>query len=501
MLTIENEETCTISKNNNSPFLNGAFKPNFKEYTATADSLQVIGTIPNDLYGVYVRNTHNQVHEPLGKYHPFDGDGMLHAMYFKDGRAEYRNRFIHTTGFLAEKGAGKSLWPGILEPDKRSFRGWGAIGAMKDNAGTDVICHAGKLLATMSQGSEPWRLDPITLENLGPDPRLAAAVGHDGIAGEFKVDTHTGEMIFLNYPENPPCINVGIVDASGCVRDYRRIDLPSPRWPHDLGMTQNYIIIHDLPLFFDPELLAQGKRELKFYSNLPSRFGVIPRANLHADVQWFESEPAFTLHSANYYEDGDTIIMDTCLSFDPKGPGVGENEDHNARIMAHLDKHQTKTRLHRLQFNLTSGATSLSLLSDEIVEFPVCANHVKGYPYQFAYASLFEPGQWLMNGILKFDHHSGTTTRYEYGERCYGGEVHFAARENSMAEDDGYLIVFVQDLKNDLSECQILNAQAIEQGPICRIRLPERIQTGTHACWIEGKRINGENPTSAVPRS
>lgn len=492
MLKVMNEERCTILEGNDSPFLNGAFKPNFKEYNADTSSLTVKGEIPEDLWGVYVRNTHNQVHEPLGKYHPFDGDGMLHAMYFNNGQAEYRNRFVHTTGFLAEKGAGNALWPGILEPDRRAFRGWGAIGAMKDNAGTDIICHAGKLLATMSQGSEPWRLDPVTLENLGPDPKLASVVGHDGIAGEFKIDSKTGDMVFLNYPENPPCINVGIANAAGDVVDYRRVDLPSPRWPHDLGITENFIIIHDLPLFFDAELLAAGKRELRFHDHIPSRFGIIPRANLHADVQWFETEPSFILHSANYYEHGDEIIMDSCLSFDPKGPGVSEHKDHNARIMAHLDKHQTKTRLHRLTFNLSTGKSSQTRINDEIVEFPVCANAVKGYPYRYAYASLFEPGQWLMNGIIKFDLDTGGTTRYHYGPQRYGGEVHFAAKRNSQSEDDGYLIVFVQDLAADQSECLILDAQAIDQGPVGSIILPERIQTGTHACWVEGERLHGE---------
>ena len=80
MLEIVNEEQLTIRADNKSPFLNGAFKPNSKEYTADTESLEVIGDIPADLWGVLVRNTHNQVHEPLGKYHPFDGDGMLHAM-------------------------------------------------------------------------------------------------------------------------------------------------------------------------------------------------------------------------------------------------------------------------------------------------------------------------------------------------------------------------------------------------------------------------------------
>jgi carotenoid cleavage dioxygenase-like enzyme len=59
----------------------------------------VIGDIPKDLNGVYLRNGHNQVHAPIGKYHPFDGDGMIHGMHLANGKATYRNRFVRTTGF------------------------------------------------------------------------------------------------------------------------------------------------------------------------------------------------------------------------------------------------------------------------------------------------------------------------------------------------------------------------------------------------------------------
>ncbi|MCU1368032.1 MAG: putative dioxygenase, partial [Ilumatobacteraceae bacterium] len=69
------------------------------EYDAA--DLEVTGTIPADLAGVYLRNTENPVHESIGRYHPFDGDGMLHAMSFVPGdgnvgRATYRNRFVRT---------------------------------------------------------------------------------------------------------------------------------------------------------------------------------------------------------------------------------------------------------------------------------------------------------------------------------------------------------------------------------------------------------------------
>ena len=50
------------------------------------------GAIPQDLAGVYIRNTENPIHDSMDgnvNYHPFDGDGMLHMIRFKDGKASY----------------------------------------------------------------------------------------------------------------------------------------------------------------------------------------------------------------------------------------------------------------------------------------------------------------------------------------------------------------------------------------------------------------------------
>lgn len=40
--------------------------------------------------------------DPFKAYHPFDGDGMLHFVGFRDGKSFYRNSFIRIDGFLAE---------------------------------------------------------------------------------------------------------------------------------------------------------------------------------------------------------------------------------------------------------------------------------------------------------------------------------------------------------------------------------------------------------------
>ena len=111
----------------NHPYLNGAWTPQHEEVTAF--DLEVIeGKIPTDIDGIYLRNTENQLHQPLGRYHPFDGDGMIHQIDFSGGKASYRNRFVRTRCFQAEQDAGGSLWGGLMDGGTveapRLWRAW-----------------------------------------------------------------------------------------------------------------------------------------------------------------------------------------------------------------------------------------------------------------------------------------------------------------------------------------------------------------------------------------
>jgi carotenoid cleavage dioxygenase len=420
---------------------------------------------------------------------------MLHAVHFDDGKATYRNRAVRTTGMLAEQAAGASLWPGLLEPGKYTRRGWGAIGAMKDNAGTDVWAHGGKLVTVMSQGSEPWRLDPETLETLGPDPAWAQLIP-DGVSAHGKVDPRTGEMMFFNYPEHAPFMNYGIIDKDNQLVHYTPIELPGPRWPHDLGITQNYTVLHDFPFFFDPEGLKHGVRKLEFHRDMPARYGIVPRHGGNKEIYWFEGTPCFVLHITNCFEDGNEVVMDGCISYDPQMPPVAEQSDPTspyAKITRHLDKHNTRTRIHRWRFDLSTGKTHEELLDDEVTEFPVTNNDYVGRPYRYSYNTLFEKGAWLFVGIKRYDLLTGSATRYEYGPGRYGSEPAITLRPQPTAEDDGYVVTLVTDLRADRSECIILDAADLAAGPVARIILPERISTGTQATWIEADRIDGEH--------
>src|SRR5699024_12505535 len=75
-------------------YLQGGFAPIAEEHTLT--DLPVTGTIPGYLDGRYLRNGPNPISEvDPALYHWFMGDGMVHGVRLRDGKAEwYRNRYV-----------------------------------------------------------------------------------------------------------------------------------------------------------------------------------------------------------------------------------------------------------------------------------------------------------------------------------------------------------------------------------------------------------------------
>ena len=464
----------------NHPYLNGAWTPQHAEVTAT--DLDVIeGRIPDDIDGIYLRNTENQLHQPLGRYHPFDGDGMIHQIDFSGGKASYRNRFVRTRCFQAEQDAGGSLWGGLMDKSSLSKRpGFGAHGSLKDSSSTDIIVHAGKAVSTFYQCGEGYVLDPETLEQEG----VASWVPFDGISAHPKVDQRTGELLFFNYSKHAPYMHYGVVDRSGRLAHYVPIPLPGPRLPHDMMFTQNWSILCDFPLFWDEELLKRDVHVTRLHEGLASRFALIPRYGQPEDIRWFEAEPTFVLHFINAFEDGDEVVLDGYFEEDPYPPPL-ENADGFGHMMAYVDEHSFKPKLHRWRFNLADGTTREERLDDRILEFGMMNQRYLGLPYRYAYSTTSKPGWFLFNGFVKHDMVTGESWSVELPEGRYGSEAPFAPRVGAVDEDDGYLVSFVTDENRGTSECILIDCKRFADGPVCRIALPHKISSGTHAHWAD----------------
>ncbi len=488
----------TLPEDDDHPYRTGPWQPQTTEWKA--DDLEVVsGEIPTDLDGVYLRNTENPVHPSLKNYHPFDGDGMIHVVGFRDGKAFYRNRFVRTDGLMAEQEAGHALWAGLAERPSAALRddGWGARRRMKDASSTDVLVHRGTALTSFYQCGDLYRVDPMSAETLGKESWNGKFPFEWGVSAHPKVDDRTGEMLFFNYSKEAPYMHYGVVDENNDLAHYIDVPLPGPRLPHDMAFTENYAILNDCPLFWDPEALKSDAHVARFHPDVPLRIGVVPRRGQTSDIRWFEAEATYVLHWVNAYEEGDEIVLDGFFQGDPEPAdnGMGNHWQRAFRFLA-LDRMQS--RLHRWRLNLVTGEVKEQQLSDTITEFGMMNGSYTGGKYRYAYAATGKPSWFLFDGLVKHDTWTGSEERYAFGDGVYGSETAMAPRIGSTAEDDGYLITLTTDMNQDASFAVVFDAARVGDGPVCTLRLPERISSGTHSTWAAGEELRRWNHTDTA---
>ncbi|HAM75702.1 MAG TPA: dioxygenase [Alcanivorax sp.] len=469
-----------------NPYLHGVYAPTTDELDVSG--LAVEGELPADLEGAYFRNGPNPVFEPKNRYHPFDGDGMVHGVYFRNGQAAYRNRYVDTLALQGERADGRSISPGVMGPFDYSLSPFG----IKDTSNTDIFIYNGDLMSLWYNAGHPYRLDAQTLGTKGYYDLEGRAQRR--MSAHSKVDLATGELLFFDYGDEPPYMTYGVADPSGKLKHEVAIDLPGPRLPHDIGFTTNYTILHDLPFFHDMNVLRQhGYRVLTFHRNIPTRFGLIPRYGAGSEVRWFECEPCYILHTSNAWEAGEWVIMDGCRSTNPM-PETKPGEGELASMLAYM---RLEANNYRWRFNLRTGEVREGPIDDLNTEFNKTNPLYHGREGRFAYHQRIplhhEGGLTLrFTGLVKYDNETGKRWQWNYGPGVFGSESVFAPRRGataSTAEDDGYVITLVTDSNTWQSDCLIFDARDIEAGPVARVRMPQRVPYGFHATWARGEDL------------
>ena len=469
------------------PLLTGVYAPVMDE-VHLQDLELVKGKIPSDLNGVYLRAGPNARYAPNGRYHPFDGDGMVHAAHFDNGQLTYRNRWVHTEGWVEEAQAGQSTHYGIREtlkgrPDKR----------LKDTANTDLVGHRGRALALWYMSGDAYEIDPITLETLGKSAAISASGGK--ISAHAKVDEITEELMFFDYGNDAPYMHYGVVGADGALKHYVPIPLPGPRLPHDMAVTEHYSVLHDLPLFHDHDAMALGRHKIEFHPELPSRFGVIPRFGASDEIRWFSFTPCYLYHVVNAWEEGDSVVMVGCR-YMPALDAQGQiDPQRTAKDVAELVMH---ARLWVWKMNVRTGETAEQELHPQRnVEFPSYNGRLTGRKTRFGYLvdhSETVTLQW--SGIRKFDLDTGADLGAwsDDPQHSWYSEPWFAEADAAQSEDHGYVVVFQWNDALKRQTLDIFDARTIGQGPIAQVALPQRLPAGFHACWIEKDRLRTAAP-------
>jgi carotenoid cleavage dioxygenase len=460
--------------NHLNPYLNGIFAP-VREEIAASD-LKVVGEIPRDLYGAYFRNGPNPAAPPKGMHHWFDGDGMIHGVWFENGRARYANRYVRTADLASEE-IGEAPMPGIFAPSETRL---GRKSVYKDTANTDLVFHDGRLLALWYISGQPVAVDAATLDTIGAETFGGALPKN--VSAHSKVDPATGEFVFFDYELYEPRMSFGVVSRDRQLTHYQEVDLPGPRLPHDMGMTEHYVILHDLPVVFTDQAIQNRMWQIKV-ADQPTRFGVVPRRG--GEPKWFEFPTCYVYHVVNAWEDGDDVVMAACKMV-PNGFGPDAAYGPYAPMVQVL---ALRAQPFLWRMNMRTGEGRETQLDDRLSEFPVVNYAYQGRRSMFSYHVVMDDHvEQRYSGLLKYVLSTGDVIAHEFPRGVYGSEPAFAPREGATAEDDGYVVTFTADASGR-SEALVIDARNFSGAPLARVRMPGRIPAGFHGVWAPGAEI------------
>jgi carotenoid cleavage dioxygenase-like enzyme len=415
-------------------FLDGNFAPVTEE--VTTHDLAVTGTVPPELEGRLLRIGPNPETAPdPAAYHWFTGDGMVHGVRLRGGRAEwYRNRWV---------------------------RG-------DETVNTHVIGVDGRTFALVEAGGRPVELTD-ELETIG------SCRFDDTLDGSFSAHTHrdpaTGDLHAVTYHWSWDHIRHVVLGPDARVRRELHVPVPDGPMVHDCAITESYVVLYDLPVTFSMEAASEGRSlPYRWNPDHPSRIGLLPLDGPATDVRWFDAPSCYVFHTLNAYEENGTVVVD--LVRHPRMFATAFNGPDEGAPM-----------LERWTLDLAGGVVKTEALDDRAQEFPRIDERLTGRPHRYGYAAGL--GEGVEHGpAFKHDLAAGTTAVHEFGAGRVTLEPVFVPRADGAAEDDGWVMSYVYDATTDRSDVVVLDAQDFTGEPVATIHLPVRVPFGFHGSWV-----------------
>ncbi|MCS7225539.1 MAG: carotenoid oxygenase family protein [Gloeomargarita sp. SKYB31] len=441
---------------------------------------EVTGTIPAGLTGTLYRNGPGRLDRGGQRYHhPFDGDGMVNQVCFREGRAFYRNRYVKTPEYLAEERANQILYRGVFGTQKPGGW-WHNFGDMrlKNIANTNVVYWGNKLLA-LWEAAHPYRLDPRTLETLGLDNLGGLIPAGHGFSAHPRLDP---QGLLVNFGVkaglNSEIRLYEFDDQWGVVRQHQ-YTINGFAFLHDFILTENYYVFFQNPVQFFPLPYLLGwtgaAQCLHFDREQPTRILVIPRSG--GAVRVFLTEPCFVFHHANGYEQGDELVLDSiCYSHFPT---IDQQTDYRFVDFASLPAGQLK----RFRVNLTTHRVRTDMLLPRCCEFPQVHPQRVGRSYRWVYLGVAaDPvANAPLQGIMALDVTTGRQSVWLAGPRGFVSEPVFVPR--SAGENDGWLLAFVYNAARQCTDIVILDAMDVSAGPVATLHLRHHVPYGLHGSF------------------
>ena len=442
------------------------------------------GQIPLELEGTLFRNGPGQLDINGQSYgHPFDGDGMICAIAFKEGKAHFVNQFVKTPEFLAEQKAGKILYRGVFGTQKAG--GWlNNIFDLRNKnvANTNVIYQGGKLLA-LWEAARPYSLNPKNLDTLGLETFDGKLTAGQVFTAHPRRDDQTGDLWGFGVQPGPKStISIYQVNDKGELSTESQVKVSGFCFLHDFAYTPNYRIFMQNPVSFNPLPfvlgLASAGECIELKPNAPSQFLLIDR---QGNLQTLETDPCFVFHHCNAYEQDDEIILDSVCY--PDYPKLEPNTDFR-----NIDFEKVIAgQLYRFTINPKLDTVKRELILERSCEFPVVHPRCVGQKHRYVYIGAIAQisGNAPLQAIAKVDMQTGKQEFHSFAPRGFISEPIFVPRDRNpdSAEDDGWVLTLVFDATHNRSDLIVLDAQNVSDKPLATLHLKHHVPYGLHGSF------------------
>lgn len=457
-------------------------------------SAEIEGRVPDGLVGTLYRNGPGLFDRGgFRKRHLLDGDGMIRATTFSEGRARFRNHFVRTAKYEAEQKAGAFLYPTWATPAPGFFENIPCIPS-RSQAGITPVVKDGVLYAFDELGP-PYGLDPVGLNGEREiDPYDGAPeTGPASYKAHTKTDARTGYWILVGERGRmKPELHVVVKDRAG--KQTRHVVHPSPRgsaYFHDFFWADPYVVFHLHPAMLSPLPMLAGLRpftdclswkpEQGSLLFLVDTTGVKPPMSLQVPASWM-------WHALNAYMAGNTIVADF-VGYDAPDHFLGPEASFRAIMQGRDGVAKAPGTLRRLTIDLSGKRARLETVAAGRYEFPFIPQYRVGLRHRYGYVASQGADQgWFHDGLARIDTEAGAQTSFHFGSGHYVGEPVFVPGALSASgaggvEDHGWLLAEVLEGRSETSFIAVFDAAHIEDGPVAKVRLRHHLPFSFHGWW------------------
>jgi carotenoid cleavage dioxygenase-like enzyme len=446
---------------------------------------EVEGTIPSDLNGAFYRVGPDAQYPLAPGNIPFDGEGHVSMFRIKNGRVDYKTRFVKNQRWEAQDKAGKILFPMYRNPgvDDPSVKG-----LSRSTANTHIINHRNLLLA-LKEDSPPCAMDLNTLEMVDPVYTFDGQLNSAAFTAHPKVDSVTGNMVAFGYESTgfgSDDVTAFEFTPSGKKVWEARVKVPYVGMLHDFAVTQNYIVLYVIPMVMAREQLAKGGIHWAWDPAGVTHFGAFRRDGDGSDIRWFEGPHRSATHVMGAWDDKGRIFVDVEMSegnpfpFMPMLDGSAWNPATGTSYITRLSANMNSRR---------PSGYEIERLAPWTGALPRQDDRYNTMPYRYGFLgtrdiSAADPRQ-ANAGYVRFDHSTGKQDFWNAGPGASLAECCFAPKSADAAEGEGYLMgVVTRQNEGGRGDLVILDAQHLADGPVAVVKLPTRAVGQIHGWWV-----------------